>query len=107
MPQEERIQAEGRVKQAVKEAMSERDITDIKSQLVALKLQITEGFSGVHERQDTTNGKVLKAREDIQNLQSENKVLADKVSTITKIMYGIGSLIGLTILGAILKQVIK
>jgi len=107
MPQEERIQSEGRVKQAVKEAMSERDITDIKSQLIALKLQITEGFSGVHQRQDMTNGKVLKARDDIKDLQAKTEVLTDRVSLTSKIIYTIAGTVGLGIIGAILKLILK
>ena len=31
--------------------------------------QMSDGFKGMHERQDTTNGKVLKAGDDIVSLQ--------------------------------------
>jgi len=41
-------------------------------QLKNLAEAIKEGFSGVHERQDKTNGKVLKAGEDIIQIQKEN-----------------------------------
>lgn len=107
MPQDERIQSEGRVKQAVKEAMGERDISEIRSQLDALKIQISDGFKGVHARQDTTNGKVIKARDDIRDIQENVKDVTAKTSLVTKIMYAIGSVVGLTVLGAILSQVIK
>lgn len=100
------MQNEGRVKQAVKEAMSERDISEIKNQLEALKLQITDGFKGIHARQDTTNGKVLKARDDIRDLQEASKDVTEKTSLIIKIIYSVASVIGLAVLGAILSLVI-
>lgn len=49
----------------VREALQRRDIED-------LRQEIREGFKGVHERQDMTNGKVLKASADIVELEKVN-----------------------------------
>lgn len=51
----------------VKEALQKRDIDDLTHEL-------HEGFKGIHERQDTTNGKVLKNIADISELQTWNKL---------------------------------
>jgi hypothetical protein len=60
--------------QSVKDALTGRDILDLKTSIDTLGQTMAEGFKGVHERQDTTNGKVLKARDDI----IENKTQTDK-----------------------------
>lgn len=59
---------------SIKEALTNRDITDIRSDISSLAATVKEGFHGVHERQDTTNGKVLKAGADI----IENKTAMEK-----------------------------
>ena len=41
----------------------------IAQKIETLQKTITDGFTGVYQRQDTTNGKVLKAGEDIATLQ--------------------------------------
>ena len=41
----------------------------------ALQQSIDTGFAGVHQRQDTTNGKVLKAGDDIIALQKSDQDL--------------------------------
>lgn len=46
----------------VKEALQKRDIED-------LVKEMHQGFEGMHLRQDTTNGKVLKNTGDISSLQ--------------------------------------
>lgn len=51
----------------LREALQKRDIDD-------LRREIIEGFKGVHERQDTTNGKVLKNTTDINELKTYNQV---------------------------------
>jgi hypothetical protein len=58
--------------QSVKEALTGRDILDLKASIDTLGQTMAEGFKGVHERQDTTNGKVLKARDDIINNKTES-----------------------------------
>lgn len=47
------------------EALQKRDIED-------LRREIAVGFQGIHQRQDTTNGKVLKAQADITELEKIN-----------------------------------
>lgn len=37
--------------------------------LDTLTKTVSEGFEGIHQRQDTTNGKVIKANDDIVTLQ--------------------------------------
>lgn len=51
--------------------------TVLDQKLIALTDKITEGFKGVHERQDTTNGKVLKSQADIASIQQEMAVKAE------------------------------
>lgn len=43
--------------------------------LDTLTKAVTDGFTGVHERQDKTNGKVIKANDDIISLQKEQAEL--------------------------------
>ena len=52
---------------AVQDALQKRDIDDLKKAMV-------DGFAGMHQRQDTTNGKVLKNTSDITELQTWNKL---------------------------------
>jgi len=103
---DERLESEGRVKQAVKEALTEKQVSDLIIAISKLDSKMEKGFDGIHQRQDTTNGKVLKSREDILLLQGDQKDTAEKVALITKVMYGIAATVGLTVLGAILAQVI-
>lgn len=49
----------------VREALQMRDIE-------SLRQEIKEGFQGVHQRQDITNGKVLKNAADIVELEKVN-----------------------------------
>lgn len=51
----------------VAQALQKRDIDDLKN-------EIRDGFKGVHERQDTTNGKVLQNTKDISDIQTWNKL---------------------------------
>jgi hypothetical protein len=44
----------------------------LEQKIVALTTAVETGFKGIHERQDTTNGKVIKAGEDIIAIQKEN-----------------------------------
>lgn len=41
--------------------------------MTSLAVSVDKGFEGIHERQDTTNGKVLKANDDITKLSFEFK----------------------------------
>ena len=49
----------------VHDALQKRDIED-------LTKEMRDGFKGVHERQNVTNGKVLKAAADITELEKVN-----------------------------------
>ena len=60
-----------------------KDNPDTSNALVAQRLEnlhelVETGFAGVHARQDTTNGKVLKAAEDITNLQKQDLEMTAK-----------------------------
>lgn len=66
------IEAE-KVKQAVKEALNDKRMEDLAAQMTSLSTQMTAGFSAVHTRQDTTNGKVLNNTSDIILLKEKNK----------------------------------
>lgn len=57
--------------QSVKDALQTRDITDLRQSLTELTTLVKEGFAGTHTRQDVTNGKVLKAGQDIVDLKVE------------------------------------
>lgn len=60
------------VKQAVKEALSDKRIEDLGSQLNALSTQMSVGFAGVHEKQDQTNGKVQLHTAEIERMKAKD-----------------------------------
>jgi hypothetical protein len=62
---------EEKVKRAVKEALDDKRMEDLSTQMTNLSTQMTAGFSAVHTRQDTTNGKVLKNTADIEKIRSK------------------------------------
>lgn len=68
-----------RTREAVEEALQRRDIDD-------LAKEMREGFAGMHERQDTTNGKVLKAAEDIVELKNDRSFIRGVVATIITLL---------------------
>jgi hypothetical protein len=49
----------------VREALQKRDIDD-------LRAEIRNGFTGIHQRQDTTNGRIAKAEGNITELEKVN-----------------------------------
>lgn len=51
------------VRESVEDALQRKDIESLTNEMRL-------GFKGMHDRQDTTNGKVLKANEDIVGLQN-------------------------------------
>lgn len=57
--------------QAVKDALQAKDIEILQTSITNLTTAIDNGFKGVHERQDTTNGKVIRANEDITKLTTK------------------------------------
>jgi len=58
-----------RVNKAVLDALQKRDIEELRKDMQATNNAIVEGFKGVHLRQDTTNGKVLKNTEEIAKIK--------------------------------------
>jgi hypothetical protein len=65
--------------QSVKDALTGRDITDLNKSITDLATAMKEGFAGMHLRQDTTNGKVLKAGSDIIELKSDTDKKFDAI----------------------------
>lgn len=55
----------------VKDALQAKDIEILNKSIADLNVIIKDGFAGVHSRQDQTNGKVLKAGDDINSLRSK------------------------------------
>jgi hypothetical protein len=58
--------------QIVKDALQAKDIDLLQRAIADFRSEVKEGFAGVHARQDTTNGKVLKAGEEIIQLKADN-----------------------------------
>lgn len=46
-------------------------IAEVRKDIQYLTEKIQEGFKGVHDRQDTTNGKVIKNSQSINNIQQK------------------------------------
>jgi hypothetical protein len=58
--------------QIVKDALQAKDIDLLQKAIADFRNEVKEGFAGVHARQDTTNGKVLKAGDEIIQLKADN-----------------------------------
>ncbi len=65
------------IKKAVKDALDDKRLDDLSKQITDLATQMTVGFTAVHTRQDTANGKLLKNTSDIEAFKS--KALYEKV----------------------------
>lgn len=65
-----------------------------------LKNQMSEGFRGMHERQDTTNGKVLKGADDVAVLKTELAVLKTQNKNSKIIWYLFTSALGVALVFA-------
>lgn len=57
------------IKRAVKEALDDKRMDDIATQLTGLATQMTAGFSAVHTRQDQANGKLAKHDAEIASIK--------------------------------------
>jgi hypothetical protein len=68
-----------KTREAVEEALQRRDIED-------LTKEMREGFAGMHTRQDTTNGKVLKSMEDIIELKNDRSFIRGVLATIITVL---------------------
>lgn len=65
----------------VKDALTLRDMAGLKSSIDGLTTAMEKGFAGMHQRQDMTNGKVLKAGNDIVNETNERKLADEKLNS--------------------------
>ena len=75
--------------QSVKDALTGRDIADLKESITELTKETREGFAGVHTRQDTTNGRVGKNELEIVLLKSKlsnNKVIWYMLTTTVSVV---------------------
>jgi hypothetical protein len=59
----------------VREALQGQTIASLQGSLTALSDQVTEGFKGVHQRQDLTNGRIATGEKEVAllKLQFENE----------------------------------
>jgi peptidoglycan hydrolase CwlO-like protein len=57
--------------QATKTALLEQSLATMANQIARLATQITDGFEGVHKRQDVTNGRISKGETEIALLKKE------------------------------------
>ena len=62
---------DGIVKRAVKEALDDKRLDDLARQLADLAIQMATGFSAVHTRQDTANGRTSKNENEIVRLDEK------------------------------------
>lgn len=58
-------------------------IIELHEKISALSGKVEEGFDGIHKRQDTTNGKVLRNADKIEKVEKKQAGLVAKVSMIT------------------------
>jgi len=67
----------------VEDALQRRDIDDLNKGLLDLAAEMKEGFQGVHDRQDYTNGKVTRASEDIVELKNWQSFFKGGLAVLT------------------------
>ena len=84
------VQQTDKIKIAVKEALDDKRMEDLAKQMTDLSTQMTAGFTSVHTRQDTANGKLAKHDIAIENIKS--KSLYEKITWLL-----ITSLVGLVV----------
>ena len=88
------------IKKAVKDALDDKRMDDISTQLTSLATQMTKGFAEVHTRQDIANGKLLRHENELALIKSN-------AIPINKFVYGFIGITLVTILGVILNHVLK
>lgn len=76
----------------VREALQKRDLDDLRKEVI-------EGFRGVHQRQDVTNGRIAKAESNITELEKVN-IRRDTERKYEKLIWwlattAIGAVVGL------------
>jgi hypothetical protein len=60
------------ITKAVKDALNDKRLEDLGVMMTNLSTQMTAGFTAVHTRQDTTNGKVLNNTSEIDKIKSRS-----------------------------------
>lgn len=68
-----------KIREAVNDALQKRDIEE-------LTKEMKDGFAGVHDRQDKTNGNVIKAKEDIAELKRDRAFMRGVIATILTVL---------------------
>lgn len=66
-------------------------------QLKTLADKVDVGFKGIHDRQDTLNGKVLESQKDIGNLRTAHAVLQTQFNNSKIIWYLFTAALGLAL----------
>lgn len=61
----------GMVKRAVKEALDDKRLDDLAQKMTDLATQMAAGFSAVHTRQDTANGKLMAHQARFEKMDGE------------------------------------
>lgn len=82
--------------QMIKDALQAKDIDILKSGLIDLTTLVKDGFKGVHERQDTANGRTTKNEEKITDLKFKfnyNRIIWYLFTTAVAIIIALGSYI--------------
>jgi hypothetical protein len=70
------------VENAVKQALTEKALTDLAAQITSMSQDLTKGFSRIETRQDAANGKLLKHELDIVTLDSRLPTLEEKIKDV-------------------------
>lgn len=88
--QKAKDEASSLTQENITDALQKRDIDE-------LRKDITDGFKGVHTRQDTTNGRIAKAESNIAAIEKDN-VLRDAHRFYEKLIWWLltSSLIAIT-----------
>lgn len=82
--------------QMIKDALQAKDIDILKQGLTSLDSLIKEGFKGIHERQDTANGRTTKNEVGLTALQFKfnyNRIIWYLFTVAVAAIVGLGSYI--------------
>lgn len=82
--------------QSVTNAILDQKLITLADEVHKLAETVGKGFEGVHSRQDTTNGKVIKANEDITTLRAKfeyNRIIWYMLTTCMSVIIALGSYI--------------
>ena len=82
--------------QSVTNAILDQKLITLADEVHKLTETVGKGFEGVHQRQDTTNGKVLQAKDDIVALKAKfeyNRIIWYMLTTAVSVIIALGSYI--------------